>query len=151
MTQVAGWLYFGLVQIIFLVAMVIGWVLLIPFCVAQAWKPINSPLWKLREIDAWSFGPLNFVYGNPEDGVSGQKAIVWNKLGTAQVPYMPGAWAPWRAYCWSAWRNSTDNLKYVFAWNNGPFKQWTLTIFGRSIKIKAGWQEENGLKVPVLS
>lgn len=77
--------------------------------------------------------------------MSGGEAIIW--VDGKQAPYMPDAWAPWRAYCWSAWRNNCDQLKYRFAWKEGPFRQWTL--FGRP--QHAGWQAENGFNVPVIS
>jgi hypothetical protein len=136
--MILAWLWFGVVQLISLVATIIGWLLLIPFCLAQAWDN-NVP-------DRWTWQPLNAVYGNPEDGVIGQHALIWNSTGQ-KVPYMPGAWAPWRAYCWSALRNSCDNLKYIFAWQNGPF--YTRQFGSRTLKV--GWQLENGQKVPVLS
>jgi hypothetical protein len=97
------------------IAPALGLVVLIPFCLAQAWEPCMStenPFGRApREIDRWKWAPLNRVYGNPEDGVSGAKALVW--VNGERVPYMPGAWAPWRAYCWQA-RNSADQLKYTY-------------------------------------
>jgi hypothetical protein len=151
---IAGWLQKGYPWVRFIAAqffqleaMVVGWFLLIPLCVAQAWEMSSVPSIKdgSRPIDRWSWRWVGVLYDNPEDGVSGAQALVW--LNGQQVPYMPKAWAPWRAYCWSAWRNSADNLKYVFAWDAGPFRQWTL--FGRP--QHAGWQIENGFRVPVLS
>lgn len=140
-----AWTWFVLVQLIMLLATVVGWIVLIPFCLAQAWKP-SFRLATLRDTDAWRWSALNRVYGNLEDGVSGIHALIWNNSGQ-QVPYMPGAWAPWRAYCWSALRNSCDNLKYAFAWEQGPLIE--RSILGRNVKL--GWQKENGFNVPVLS
>lgn len=114
------WLYFAFVQLISLIAMVIGWVVLIPFCLAQAWTQDES-IEVGRKIDRWKWGPLNRVYGNTEDGASGLHALVWNSGGTERVPYMPTAWPPWRAYLWSGWRNSSNALKRAFAWKGGPF------------------------------
>lgn len=147
MKNTAAWIWFAIVQLISLGAMVVGWVLLIPFCLAQAWEMSPMPSIKdgQRPIDRWRWRWLGFAFDNPEDGVSGAQALIW--VDGKQVPYMPDAWPPWRAYCWSAWRNSADNLKYVFAWEKGPFKQWTL--FGRP--QKAGFQQENGFNVPILS
>ena len=99
-------------------AMAVGYILLIPFCLAQSWETCEStynPFGREpRPVDRWKWTPLNSVYGNPEDGVSGQQALVWNSTGTARVLYQSPftQWAPWKAYCWSAWRNSTDQLKY---------------------------------------
>ena len=142
-----AWSWFAVVQLVQLAAQLAGLVLLVPFCLAQAWVDCPSTLEKGRTIDAWIWAPLNCIYGNREDGVSGIGARIWNVGGTARVPYMPAAWAPWRAYCWSALRNSTGGLKYVFAWERGPF--WQGTVGGR--KVKLGWQEEVLGKVPVLS
>lgn len=140
--RVLAWIWFAVVQLISLVATVIGWLVLLPFCAAHAWKLGPKSIKDARIIDMWSWGPLNLVYGNPEDGVSGMFALV-----QGDQEYMPKANAFSRAYCWSALRNSCDNLKYVFAWKAGPFKQWTL--FGRP--QHAGWQMENGFNVPVIS
>lgn len=138
-----AWTWFAFVQLVMLLATVCGWLILLPFCLAQAWKYTGRTSIKdKRFVDGWDFIPLNYVYGNPEDGVSGQTALV-----NGNQPYMPDAWAPWRAYCWSAWRNSADNLKYVFAWEQGPLIE--RSILGRNVKL--GWQRENGVKVPVLS
>lgn len=141
------WLKFIAIQLVMLLATVVGWFLLIPFCLARAWVGPSTGQFG-RAVDAWSWHPLQLMYGNPEDGVSGLQALVWNKEGLARVPYMPNAWAPWRAYCWSAWRNSADNLKYVFAAPPGA-PLLTFQLFGRTAKI--GWQAENGHNVPVLS
>lgn len=50
-------------------------------------------------------------------------------------------WDAYRAWRWSAWRNSCDSLKYVFAWEQGP----QATVWGR----KLGWWPENSVRVPV--
>lgn len=131
---VAG-MWFAAIQLISLVVTVVGWILLIPFCIAQAWVPTMAV--SGRQIDRWKFRPLNWVYGNVEDGVSGQHALIWTATG--QVPYRPNAHPAVRAYLWSAWRNSADNLKYLFRWSKGPFLQ---------LHIKAGW---NSSGLPVIS
>lgn len=90
---------------------------------------------------------LRLCYNNPEDGVSGQTALVWNSTGTKQIPYAPTQFAWLNGYLWSACRNSCDNLKYVFADPNGPLV--TFRVLGRTGKV--GWQVENGVSVPVMS
>lgn len=137
-----GWLWFVVVQLFSLLAMVIGWIVLIPFCLAQAWTMDTISTKDGRLIDRWSWHPLNRIYYNVEDGVSGQTALVW--VNGALTHYMPHAWAPWRAYCWSAWRNSCDSLKYVFHWSKGPFRRWEKGAF----YFQAGW---NSSGLPVLS
>lgn len=91
--------------------MVLGVFLLTPFCLLQAWQPCMStinPFGRLpRTISEWKWPWLNTIYGNYEDGVSGAEAL---PKADRSVRYMPGAWPPWRAYCWSAWRNSTNAL-----------------------------------------
>lgn len=143
--QVLGWIWFAIVQILCVSVAVIGWVILIPFCLTEAWVSDDISIKDSRPIDRWKWKPIGWLFGNPEDGVSGQYAVIW--VNGSRQHYMPDAWAPWRAYCWSAWRNSADQLKYLFAWQNGPYKEFIL--FGVTHKI--GWQTENGFKVPVLS
>lgn len=118
-----GWLRFAGVQLVMLIAAVLGVFLLIPFCLAQAWVADEKSIKDGRVIDRWKWRLLNLVYGNPEDGPSGLYAKVWLN-GTTEGPYMPNANPMWRAYVWSAWRNSCNNLKYVFAWKGGPFFHW---------------------------
>lgn len=154
-----SWILFALAQLGMLTATLLGYVLLIPFCLAQAWETspvpsIGQKAWIVRgPVDRWSWGLLNYVYGNPEDGVSGQTALVWGSGTDAGrlVPYMPGANAAWRAYCWSAARNTAGGLKYVFQWRGklpAPFKQ--VKLFGFTASF--GWKLENGsYYVPVFS
>lgn len=147
MRATLAWVWFAVIQVISLIAAVVGWVLLVPFCLARAWEVCASALEPTRTIDRWRWKPLNSVYGNPEDGVSGKGALVWNESGT-RVTYMPDAWDPLRAYLWSAWRNSANNLKYVFAWAKGPLAKFVIC----GIYIKAGWQQEAGnYHVPIFS
>lgn len=150
------WLKFIAIQLGMLAATVAGWFILLPFCLAHAWSDWDHQLAgsvrfksikDKRDIDQWSAPLLRVLYNNPEDGVSGQTALVWNADGTKQVEYAPSH-LPWlNAYLWSAWRNSADNLKYVFADPKGPLV--TFKLFGRT--CKAGWQMENGYNVPVFS
>lgn len=135
-----SWCWFVVVQLIMLVALVLGLLILIYPCVKRAWVQSGQRSIKDgRPIDRWRCRPLNWVYGNPEDGVSGQTALVMVNPVIAG-PYLPSADDRWRAYRWSALRNSCDNLKYVFAWRNGPYSE----------RLRMGWKEENGVRVPVL-
>jgi hypothetical protein len=147
---IAGWLQMGYpwvrfiaVQLLQFEAMVAGWFLLIPFCLSYAWRTVPSSLDPKRTIDEWEFPPMNFAFSNREDGVSGRYALVWTSDGR-QVPYLPNAWAPLRAYLWSGWRNSADALKYRFAWKGGPFRRWEW----RGYHLQFGW---NGSGFPVIS
>lgn len=141
--KIFAWIWFAIVQLLMFAATVLGYVVLPLFCKAQAWHPAPSSFDPSRIIDRWSFAPLNWLWGNPEDGVSGAQAKVWID-GNTQGSFMPDATPFSRAYNWSVRRNSADNLKYLFAWKNGPLKVW-------ASGHKAGWQEENGRSVPVLS
>lgn len=149
-----AWGYFWLAQLASIAATLVGYVLLLPFCLAQAWEmspvpSIGQKPWLTRgPIDRWRWAPLNAVYGNPEDGVSGQTALIWGSGTEAGhlVSYMPGAAAWRRAYAWSAWRNSADNLKYVFQWRGAqpaPYKSGTFKLFGKLFAYDFGWQVEN--------
>lgn len=143
------WLKFAAIQLVMLLATVAGWFILLPFCLARTWtlSTLAGSAKDGRPIDHWNAGWLRFCFDNPEDGVSGQTALVWNRLGSNQIPYKPTRWAWLNAYLWSAWRNSCDNLKYVFADPKGPLV--TFPFIGRTARI--GWQMENGYNVPVLS
>lgn len=92
--------------------MVVGYFLLIPFCFLRAWKPCMSTLNPFgrapRPITQWKWAWLNTIYGNREDGVSGLEALIW--VNGERVLYRPNSWAPLRAWLWSAWRNSTNEL-----------------------------------------
>lgn len=142
MNSVRAWTWFAVVQLICLVATLVGWVLLIPFCLARAWVTDVTSNKDGRPIDRWRWKPLNLIYGNPEDGVSGQTALIW--VNGSLSFYMRDAWAPWRAYLWSAWRNSADNLKYAFQWSGGPFRRWQ----SRTLYVQLGW---NTSGLPVIS
>jgi len=107
--------------------MVAGYLVLTPFCLAHAWEPCQSTInpfgraprpisqWKTPWPAVTKF--LNDRYGNREDGL-GAEALIWD--GPVRVLYMPDkdkpGWMPqwlWealRAWCWSAWRNSTNEL-----------------------------------------
>jgi hypothetical protein len=65
-----------------------------------------------RPIDTWCWDWMNAWWGNPEDGVSGTQALVWKDASTL-VYYNPTN-SRWKAFVWSAWRNSADALKYRF-------------------------------------
>lgn len=142
-----AWAWFALAQLLMLALTVAGWILLIPACLLRAWEKSPTPsINDGRQIDRWRWRWLAWA-DNPEDGVSGQQALVWVNA-MARGPFMPGAYPPWRAWVWSAWRNSTDQLKYTFALGlHGP--TFALPLLGRT--LKGGWGVENRLPVLVLS
>src|SRR5690348_18401642 len=63
-------------------------------------SPVPSIKDGSRPIDRWKWRWVGLAFDNLEDGVSGAQALVW--VDGQLVPYMPNAWAPWRAHCWSA-------------------------------------------------
>lgn len=135
-----SWLYFAFVQLSSLVAMVIGWFILIIPCALGAWKPVDRvycPMWMEQQglpkgtIYIWKLNWMNAVWGNDEDGVTGP---LWYNDPISK----------WRAYLWSAWRNSANNLRFVFRNFNGPFYRKQIGNW----YFQAGWYP-NGF--PVLS
>jgi hypothetical protein len=100
------------------IAEVLGFIVLLPACLLHLWTEPNyisiKPLAGRVLVDEWSLPLLNKWYGNSEDGVSGQQAIVYDDAGHL-VPYASTfpSWVPkWAiAYAWSAWRNGANNIK----------------------------------------
>lgn len=92
--------------------MVAGYFILIVPCLRRAWVPATSTINPFdrapRPITLWRSAWLNAIYGNREDGVSGAEALIW--VNGERVLYQPNTWAPLRAWLWSAWRNSTNEL-----------------------------------------
>ncbi len=92
-----------------------GIVLLPVLCAWQLWEPTLSTINPFgrypRRIDRWRWNWAQRVYGNMEDGVSGYYALIWDTTGIRRVPYMPHAWAWWRALCWN-FRNPVHNLTH---------------------------------------
>lgn len=143
-----AWAYFVLAQIVMLACMVLGFLVLPLPCLLHAWEtspyPSINPAHK-GQIDRWSW-PLNAIWGNPEDGVSGLDALVWGGGADAgkRVPYWSTcASKALRAYVWSAWRNSCDQLKYSLAITR--FGTPSVVLLGRRV----GWSIENGRPVLV--
>lgn len=138
------WCYFVIVQIIALIAMVIGWVLLIAPCIMRAWVPVDQiyiPEWQrsagipAKRIFIWQWYWLNLIWGNDENGVvSGLRG---------NVEYNPEA-SRWKAYLWCAWRNSANNLRFIFRLKSAPFYRKELNGW----YFQCGWYP-NGF--PVLS
>ncbi len=152
-----GWGTYMIAELTMILATACGWFILIPFCLFQDWQmsPIPSINDGKRTIDEWKWMWLNRIYGNPEDGVSGQMALVWIN-GTTRVPYRPNTWPPLRAYLWSAWRNSADMLKYRLGWvtpsgQRGPYIKGTIQLFSKTFSYELGYKLENSIwMVPVF-
>jgi len=108
------------------VAEVLGFIVLPPFCIAKAWTGPTYPSvkpWPWGQenvgphrpfVDEWKWPLLNKWYGNSEDGVSGQHALIWdssNRLVSyaSTLPSWMPEWAV--AFAWSVWRNGANNIK----------------------------------------
>jgi len=101
-----GWLYWIVWQALAVVLMVVGWFLLLPLALCGAWhdRPGLSKHYPGRTVKAWRGGWLTLPWDNEEDGVTG---AAWY---SAKHP----TWPLWmRAYLWSAWRNSANNLRFL--------------------------------------
>lgn len=137
------WLYFAFVQFVALIAMVIGWFLLIIPCALRAWKPVEqiyTPDWvpvgtSKPTIQIWTWNWLNKVWGNDEDGVIGPTWYNTTAIPSAKL-----------AYLWSAWRNSANNLRFIFKNVGGPLFYWENSA--KTWYFQCGWYP-NGF--PVLS
>ena len=134
-----------LAQALTAAAMLLGICVLPIPCLLHAWQPSRArSINDGRRIDRWSWEWLNWLWGNPEDGVSGLTALVW-VTGATRAPYWPGCPSDaLRAYIWSAWRNSCDTLKYTLALTQ--FGTPSIVVAGRRI----GWSVENGRPVLVI-
>lgn len=153
---------FIVVQLVSMLAMIIGWILLIVPCAMRAWvevEQIYQADWQVlqglpkKKIKIWAWRWLNAIWGNDEDGVvSGLRG---------NVEYNPNG-SRFKAYLWCAWRNSANNLRFVFRWVGGPFyriewqqpwpsfhKAWKFVTFDKvPWYFQAGWYP-NGF--PVIS
>ncbi len=134
-----GWLYFAFVQVVALIAWFVGIFLLIVPCALGAWEtvdqiyvPDGTPKGLPKgTIYVWKWDWLNKIWGNDEDGVVGPPLYNYEQSG-------------WRAYLWSAWRNSANNLRFLFRNFNGPFYRKEIGNW----YFQCGWYP-NGF--PVLS
>ena len=129
-----GWAWFVVVQLVCFAAMVVGWFLLAPLAAGKFWKEGWSEHYEYV-INVWRWKWIDRVWGNDEDGVTG--ALFYRER-------VPGT--RWCTYLWTAWRNSSNNLRGVFARPQGPYYRWGGT---------SGWRGHVGFKPitgwPVLS
>lgn len=128
----ASWARFIVIQLIAAIAMAVGWVLLFFLSYARGWRHGYSTEFEDRIVTVWKWKAIDAIWGNAEDGVVGPP---W---------YNPNESA-WKAYLWSAWRNSANNLRWRFSWIGGPFwrRAWKGWYIQAGFKPITGW--------PVLS
>ena len=124
-----AWLYLALIQVIAFVGTVLGIVILFFLSIFRCWKKRASREYPY-DIMAWSIDWIDRVYGNEEDGIDGSRGY---RLDPEGVLYQhvwierTKLWPEWlQVYWWSAWRNSDNNLRFVFRWIGGPFirREW---------------------------
>lgn len=120
------WLNFIGFQFLAGLVMVLGWFILVPLCAFKVWT------YDLAR-DKYHFPRLFYIWDNDEDGVCPH----W---------YNPQA-TRWRAYLWTAWRNSANNLRWKFADKTGPFFRWENKA--KTWYFQAGYGKNTGW--PVLS
>ena len=134
MKTLGGWILFALMQCVLAAFFLVGTVLLIPFAALRAWRPRPSKIYTDRTVLAWRGGWLLYPWDNEEDGVTGNASY--------RAHYADSGLS---AYRWSAWRNSANNLRFLFAWKDGPFKR----VEYRGWYAQAGFRPDTGW--PVLS
>lgn len=94
-----GWVYYILYQLISLVGTIIGYFLLIPFCIFKSWeiRPGRSSIFPNRIAYQWKYKFL-FPWSNEENGIQGGIIGPMNSLSV---------------YKWSALRNPVNNLRFI--------------------------------------
>lgn len=147
-----AWAWYALCALFgFFVLMPLGWVVVGAACILKAWKfpYANSikPLTGRKQIDGWAW-PINAVYGNPEDGVSGVDAY-----GPSWIDSYNPMGSRWRAFRWSGLRNWAAGFNYLtWPWKGAPpllIKQYS--VLGSPRQLKIGWQPRYGKIVMVCS
>lgn len=98
-----GWLYWLAYQLLALQLTAFGIVIVGVLAYFRAWRTRESrlPAFRGRTVTAWRFEPLTTLFGNDEDGVTGPD---W---------YLPDADPRWRAFVWSALRNSANGMRLL--------------------------------------
>lgn len=149
--KVLVWAWFALCELFGLVVLFpLGWFVVGAASFFRAWKfPYATSIKELPNrslIDGWSW-PINAIYGNPEDGVSGVDAY-----GSWMGSYNPTGSA-WKAFMWSGLRNWAAGYNYLtWPWVSvPPFYVTEYTVLGRQRQLKIGWQTRYGRIVMVCS
>jgi len=95
-----------------LVLFPIGVVLLLPLSLLRLWHTAPSLEYNY-DVTVWNGGKLTWLWGNEEDGV----------LPSDRNHYLVGKPDWLRAYLWSAWRNSTNNVRFAASIKGGAWLQ----------------------------
>lgn len=119
----------------------LGLSFIVVMCLFEAWSPYAmflsiKPVGTRTHVDWWDL-PINALFGNPEDGVSGLDA-----LGPSWQGFYNPTGSRWGAICWNC-RNWMAGFNYItWRWASVPpiiFKDYTL--FGKQRQLKLGWQQ----------
>lgn len=142
----AGWIWYVILQTVTWIALFpTGVILCAVLAYSRLWYTRASRYYPDRQVTVWRGGWLTWLWGCEENGVDpGDQLVVG---GTAK--YLPDASPSWRAYMWTAWRNSVGNLCWVTSWKGGPWWQIHFTVRGEPWYAQAGFRPDNGW--PVLS
>lgn len=120
----------------------LGLTFVVLLCLFELWSPHAystsiKPLPGRTLVDAWDL-PVNQLFGNPEDGVSGYDA---------RGPDWSGSYNPtesrWLAICWNC-RNWMAGFNYITARALKvvpPPIITSYTLFGKQRLLKLGWQQ----------
>lgn len=145
------WAYWIACQLAGLVLFVLGIFVVGAASAYSAWtypyadsiKPIEGR----TQVDGWTW-PINAIYGNPEDGVSGRYAF---------GPTWSGAFNPTgsrlKAFEWAGFRNWANGWNYL-TWRSPrvpPLFIYPYRFFGGTRVLKLGWQQRYGRTVMVCS
>jgi hypothetical protein len=150
---VIAWIWFAICQVFaFVVLMPLGWLIvgLAVLCGAHTDMPVTAsikPMPGREYIDRWTW-PINAIYGNPEDGVTGMDA-----LGPSWTGFYNPTGSRWLAFKWSGLRNWADGFNYITWIFSGtpPLLVKDYTFFGSQRQLKLGWQQRYGRTVMVCS
>lgn len=98
-----GWLYWLAYQLASIPVVILGVPVVAVLAATRSWRrrPSRLPMFRDRTVIAWRYEPLTLPWGNDEDGVIGPD---W---------HLPGRDERWRAFVWSAIRNSGYGLRLL--------------------------------------
>lgn len=140
-----GWIWYAGAQLIGIVWLILGIFIIGAASACKAWTdPPDAkslkPLPDRMVVDRWKW-PINGIYGNPEDGVSGRQAY-----GPTWAGPFNASGSRWYAFEWSGLRNWANNWAYI-TW---PFP-WTPPLYAsKSGAIKLGWKPWFGGRIKML-
>jgi len=131
----ASWLAWAIWQLTSSALGLIGYLIIAVCAFGKLWyqRQGRNPAYPGRTLWEWKGGWLTYPFCNEEDGV----------IPPAEVngsPYWAGWPQGWRAFWWSAWRNSVNNLR-MFPGNFVVFESDpVVTITKNGYTASYGWR-----------